>query len=733
MAPYMDELDVLAPSREITQERRPRYPIEELDRSGLGGLLDSILNPIGAIVGAVTGSMGGGSSGGAAAAPASTAGASYTCPAGMMPNPAYSTLPDASRAQAAAAGVQACIPVTGTMVPAPSAYGTGTNLQQCSVRVGTETHRCSQAGWQNALATAQRLGAGGMDPQMALNIAGRIFNIPACLRAGGVAGMPPLSIPANAPLATLNAQGQFSCPSGQSTAYNTQNQVVCVASTTARRPTSGSSKGKRSGGKGGRRTKGMRGFGEVSPVVYTQINDLLSLSITDEPGAVLDDDSCRRAYSSYRYAAAALKMATAAANSDPEGRTSDHGMYLRAVAWANQRVRELYAKIMSGKCKTDNMQFGIGGVSVGGIGCAAGPKVPLSGCSSCLGQTAEAMDNLAVGKQRLALARESDDADTRCQAVMQALRFATTARREAMVSRDQGRLADAHRTYMDALDLAQSMRCYGVHSTGLTNAQGLGDTDWAALIQAVPSAVAQAAPRTMPPGVPSKFSMSPISRVPIEQLPAAAKRAGFNCVGGKCVPITPGARLAARRMQNYLNKITGSTVPEDGVIGPATVNALATLTAGSSGPAAAIAASVPTIISHLQMGLGIDPGLGMAPMDMRVIVQNSLRQQNRYRLNIPANQIQMRAPFQWVNRPSVRPSPSYNCPEGYFMSPSGCVSKQAITTGAMPIPSAEANAVQAMMDRYSMGPHFPSWMRNRMVPQSARLSVRAMFGSRRAK
>jgi len=232
------------------------------------GILDNLLNPVGAIVGAISaGSHGGAGSGATAASTVNAFGLPYgQCPPGMIPktqSPGYAAL---SAGQAAA--MPACVAAPAGTAAATAAapgypgypgYPGASQIGGCRVNVGAETHRCSQAGWQNALASAQRRAASGMDPQMSVVFGGRVFNIPSCLTSQQAAAT------MLAPLATLNAQGQFSCPSGQSTAYNTQNQVVCVASTTARRPTSGSSKGKRSSGKGGRRTKGMRGvFGSVA-------------------------------------------------------------------------------------------------------------------------------------------------------------------------------------------------------------------------------------------------------------------------------------------------------------------------------------------------------------------------------------------------------------------------------------------------------------------------------------
>jgi hypothetical protein len=69
------------------------------------------------------------------------------CPPGQVPNPQWATIPTDAKAQAAAAGITACMPD-----PAKKARA------RCKVSVGARAYKCDQGDFQRAMSRAKRLG-----------------------------------------------------------------------------------------------------------------------------------------------------------------------------------------------------------------------------------------------------------------------------------------------------------------------------------------------------------------------------------------------------------------------------------------------------------------------------------------------------------------------------------------------------------------------------------------------
>jgi len=156
-----------------------------------------------------------------AAAPATKAPVAFTfCPPGMTPNPQWSAIPEEARSQAAAAGVQACLPGPEGKKGKP----------QCFFTIGTRKFKCDQGEFSRAYsvarARANKRPSGKASIQ--LQIGSRTIMIP--VRAGvalpgaGAPGTPGAGVPAMRNPMT----GAFECSPGMRIAQNAQGQVVCV-------------------------------------------------------------------------------------------------------------------------------------------------------------------------------------------------------------------------------------------------------------------------------------------------------------------------------------------------------------------------------------------------------------------------------------------------------------------------------------------------------------------------
>ena len=216
---------------------------------GLGFDLMDLLNPIGAIAKSMapssptgrsvsscpagmhmeTNRVSGGQSCVADAAAAAAAPAMIFCPPGQMPNPQYTMIPEAQRAQAAMAGIQACI---------PSTTAAATATVKAHFLVGSSKFPATTAGFEDGLAAARRdnrelvlyiktpKSTRTISMKAAMTAIAAGATVAQAAAAGTIAALPVVP-------ATVGPGGIFTCPTGYTVARDANGAVVCAPPSTA--------------------------------------------------------------------------------------------------------------------------------------------------------------------------------------------------------------------------------------------------------------------------------------------------------------------------------------------------------------------------------------------------------------------------------------------------------------------------------------------------------------------
>lgn len=184
---------------------------------------------------------------------------------------------------------------------------------------------------------------------------------------------------------------------------------------------------------------------------------------------------------------------------------------------------------------------------------------------------------------------------------------------------------------------------------------------------------------------------------PIRLLQASLRKIGARDAKGELPNVT--GRIDASTVQSY-NKFRQANGQMPVTIGEILVNLDRVL-------------AQTTNVAYIGTGSGLQ---GAQLGDLRRIVMNSMRQQpgNPY---LPPSQFKRCPPnLRIIQKPIRAASGTYSCPDGYFMSDRGCISKQAIGTGCVPVERTRGQAMQADLRRYDLGPTFPNPMLRRTVP-----------------
>jgi hypothetical protein len=161
------------------------------------------------------------------AAAAAAAAMPTACPTGMQPNPQWAAIPPQARAQAAAQGIQACI---------PGGPATGIKLRIRFVGAG-RTYSGTSDGFANALQAARAQPGGGVVIRITVlqdgkSILRRSVSLAAAVQPSGAVAYGP-GAPGAAPAAAVVAAtpgpgGVFSCPPGYVIARDQAGNVVCA-------------------------------------------------------------------------------------------------------------------------------------------------------------------------------------------------------------------------------------------------------------------------------------------------------------------------------------------------------------------------------------------------------------------------------------------------------------------------------------------------------------------------
>jgi hypothetical protein len=173
------------------------------------------------------------------------------CPPDMQPNPQWAAIPEDQKPQAAAAGVQACLPKAGPK-----------GKPKCYFAIGARKFKCDQGDFQRAYGSAKRRAAKRPSGKatMHLQIGSKTIIIP--VRAGAAPGTPGApGAPGTVIPATQTPQGTFTCPPNLRIAQNAQGQVVCVDAATLQQQAAQQPPTSHEGGRRGRRHERRRGRG----------------------------------------------------------------------------------------------------------------------------------------------------------------------------------------------------------------------------------------------------------------------------------------------------------------------------------------------------------------------------------------------------------------------------------------------------------------------------------------
>lgn len=210
--------------------RGPRDPAGIFLGKGLTDLLDPIN-----IVHKGEGDRNAEAAAAAAAARKANAPGFAVCPEGKIVNPQWAqilALPadqrDDAKAQAAAAGVQACIDD-----PKTTKKGTATG---CHFIVGSQKFPCSSSGFDDAVAAAraraQQTGNRSFVLRFKTDKGSKTVHMDACVTPQGNVSTsmisPAVAAAAGVIPATQSSPGNFTCPTGYVVARNASDQVVCA-------------------------------------------------------------------------------------------------------------------------------------------------------------------------------------------------------------------------------------------------------------------------------------------------------------------------------------------------------------------------------------------------------------------------------------------------------------------------------------------------------------------------
>lgn len=158
------------------------------------------------------------------------------CPPDMRPNPQWAAIPEESRGQAAASGVQACLPDPTKKKGKP----------KCMIMFGSGKYKCNQGDFARAYNRAQRSAAKKPTGKSSvrMQIGSQTIIIPVRSGAAAAGAALPGAVPGmpSYPGAVVPAQynpttGAFTCTPPLRSMQNAQGQVVCVdPSTLAQQP-----------------------------------------------------------------------------------------------------------------------------------------------------------------------------------------------------------------------------------------------------------------------------------------------------------------------------------------------------------------------------------------------------------------------------------------------------------------------------------------------------------------